>query len=108
MENQQQALTLPEEFRGLFWDCDFDDLSWQEHRDFIIRRVLASGTWKSVTWVRQQLGDAGLRSWLLQQQGRGLGRRRLRFWQLLLDLPREQVDVWLDDPTRQIWDRRVA
>lgn len=91
----------------LFWDYDFAALTWQSDGDLIIARVLAAGDWGAVSWLRSQLGDAALRRWLLQHRGTGLSPRQLRFWQLVLRLPRRQVDAWLQDEGRLAWDRRA-
>ena len=101
------SLELPDYVTILFWDYDVSALVWERHRSFIIQRVLSTGTLEAVTWLRSRLGDDALRSWLLQHEGRGLSRRQLRFWQLILDLPAQQVDAWLAEPARQIWEGRV-
>lgn len=99
---------LPASVRKLFWDTDVRSLHWGRHREAIIGRVLAIGTWADVTWLRRTAGDPALREWILRHEGRGLTPQQLRFWQLLLDLPRRQVDRWLRSESRQVWDRRAA
>lgn len=98
---------LPASVKKLFWDTDVRSLRWERHREAIIGRVLAVWTWADVTWLRKRIGDAALREWILQHEGRGLTPQQLRFWQLLLDLPRRQVDLWLRSESRQVWDRRA-
>ena len=48
---------LPASVRELFWDTDIRSLRWDRHRDAIIGRVLAAGTWADITWLRRQIGD---------------------------------------------------
>ncbi len=84
---------LPEMLRPLFWDCDFDQVSWRDHRDYVVRRVLSAGTWDAVCWLRAGLGDVALRQWIEQHEGRGLSSRQLRFWEVVLDLPPELVNA---------------
>lgn len=98
---------LPEALRPLFWDIEFDRLDWQEHHDFIIRRVLVSGSWKNVMGLRSALGDTALRDWMERQQGRGLSAQQLRYWQLILDLPEDQVTNWLRTNELRIWKEGV-
>jgi hypothetical protein len=100
------ASGLPPVLRPLFWDCDFSQLDWQTHRDFIVRRVLVEGDWDAVCWLRRELGDAGLREWILQHEGRALSPQQLRFWELILDLPKDEVDRWLQADARAIWEGR--
>lgn len=104
---EETEKALPASVKKLFWDTDTRSLRWDRHREAIIGRVLAVGTWTDVTWLRQRVGDAALREWILRHEGRGLTPQQLRFWQLLLDLPRRQVDLWLRSPSRQVWDRRA-
>lgn len=99
---------LPEELRGLFWEYDFDDLSWEEDRDLIFRRVLSDGPWEMVQWLQRRAGDPAVREWIREHRGRPLSREQLRFWQLILDLPDAEVDAWLKAREQDPWERRWA
>jgi hypothetical protein len=98
---------LPAQIRSLFWDLDPRELRWDRDQEQIIGRVLASGSWDSVTWLRKRAGDDAVREWIERHQGRGLSPRQLRFWELILDLPHRRVDEWLRSERRQVWDRRA-
>jgi hypothetical protein len=108
-QNSRSAHTdkLPVSLRALFWDYDFETLTWEDDRDLITARVLASGTWEAVIWLRSRLGDRALRDWIERYQGRGLSPQQLRFWELILGLPHRQVNAWLAASRRQIWDKRA-
>jgi len=97
---------LPEELRALFWDQDFDRLRWPEDADAVTARILAVGGFAAMAWLRRTVGDAGLREWIVRRQGRGIDGRRLRYWQIILDLPAAEVDRWLRAPGRRIWEAR--
>ena len=97
---------LPEQFRPLFWDYRFSQLSITKDRDLIIRRVLSSGSWDVVRWLRKELGDQELREWLIAHHGTGLTARQLRFWGLLYDLPARQVNQWVKTAQTGVWSRR--
>jgi hypothetical protein len=99
--------SLPALLRPLFWDYDFKTLTWDDDRDLIIARVLASGTWEAIIWLRARLGDQALREWIKHRCGRGLSPRQLRFWEVMLDLSHRQVNAWLQVEGRKIWDQRV-
>ena len=106
---KQRRLTgakLPRRLRPYFWDYAFARLSWHADRDLIIGRILAVGDWDSLRWLRRRLPDAELRNWLEQRRGAGLSNRQLRFWELILELPRRKVNAWLAKPGRQIWEGR--
>ncbi len=100
------ATRLPRSLRRLFWDYDFAQLKWETDTDLIIGRILSAGDWASVCWLRARLPRPALREWIARRRGAGLSARQLRFWELILDLPHSDVDAWLADPARQIWDGR--
>jgi hypothetical protein len=52
------------------------------------------------------LPDEELRQWLQRRRGAGLSSRHLRFWELILELPRREVNAWLAQPGRQAWEGR--
>ena len=95
---------LPALLRPFFWDYDFKTLTWEDDRDLIIARVLASGTWEAITWLRACLGEQALREWIEHHCGGGFSPRQLRFWELMLNLPHHQVNAWLRAEGRKIWD----
>ena len=94
---------LPKSVRTYFWDYPNIKLSLKSDRDLIIRRILTSGSWDSIKWLRKTIGDAYLRQWLIEHRGRGLTPRQLRFWALLLDLPTRQVNQWVRASQKMPW-----
>ncbi len=97
---------LPQSLREYFWDTPFDQLSWERDRDLVIRRVLTAGSWDTIFWLRRQAGDAALRDWLIAHRGRGLTGRQLRFWSLVLKVPRRQANAWVEAARSGPWSRR--
>jgi DNA-binding transcriptional ArsR family regulator len=102
----RSASPLPKSLREYFWDYPFEQLSWKADRDLIIHRLLSAGSWEAVTWLRKQTGDEALRQWLIDHRGRGLSARQLRFWSLILALPRKQTDAWVRAARAGAWSRR--
>lgn len=90
----------------LFWDVDFETLSWEGHRNFIIQRVLMHGSLAMLRWLREKIGDQALADWIVMHQGGGLSPRQLRYWELILDLPNTQVDGWVEARRESIWENR--
>lgn len=97
---------LPKDLKPLFWEYDFRQLSWEADSDLITSRVLASGDWKAISWLRQKMAPDVLRRWIVEHRGRGLDPPRLRFWELILGLPRRQVNEWLSEMRRDPWLHR--
>jgi hypothetical protein len=100
------ATRLPERLRPLFFDHRFALLTWESDADLVTGRILASGDWDAVRWLRRTLGDQALRAWLEDRRGAGLSSRQLRFWELVLDIPHAEVTAWIRDPGRQVWEHR--
>ncbi len=98
--------TLPPFLSQFFWDCDIKKLLWTENRDFIIKRILNNGNWDAVRWLRGEIGHEEIKLWLISHKGRGIDKRQLRYWEAMLSLSHEEVTMWLNDPTRRIWDDR--
>ena len=87
---------LPEVLRPLFSDYGFDRLEWPASRDLVIARILQNGGDDEIRWLRQCVSNADLGTWIREHQGGRLDPRRLRFWQLMLDLPEEEVTRWIE------------
>jgi hypothetical protein len=98
---------LPAQLHPLFWEYDPRKLRWPGDRDLVIGKVLAHGTWDHLRWLRATVSDADLRRFILRARGRGLSSPQLRYWELVLDLPTDEVNRWLSDPARRVWQGRV-
>lgn len=99
---------LPENMDSLFWEYDPQTLSLEHDRDLIIGRLLSAAGWDGLRWLLSQVGESALRDWIVSSRGRDLSPPRLRFLELLLDLPHSQVSEWLSEPGRRVWDGRAA
>lgn len=99
---------LPPSLRRFFWDQDFDRLRWPEDLEPVARRLLAAGDAEALAWLRGEVGDGLVRELIRKTRGRDLDARKLRYWQIVLDLPGAEVDAWLADPARRVWEERVA
>ncbi len=77
-----KRIPLPKKLSKLFWDYNFKSLSWREDKDFIIKRILQTGDWESIKWLRKTADELAIRSWIEDHHGRGSDSRRLRYWGL--------------------------
>lgn len=105
-QDEDNSAGVPEHLVDLFWEYDVSTLDWDEHREFIARRVLSHGNWEQICWLRAKLGDDALRRIIRKSEGKELSPRQLRLWELLLELPTQEVDRWLRDSSRKVWDHR--
>lgn len=99
---------LPKFLGPLFWDVDLSGLDAEMHRDFVIGRILSAGTLESIRWARSRYGDGALREWIVRHEGRQLSGPQLRFWETVIGLPNESVNLWLATAERRIWEGRAA
>jgi hypothetical protein len=97
-------MPLPDALTPFFWDCDFRALDGQRDADFVISRILASGTWDAIRWLRREYGDTQIRECIMQHRGRGLSSEQLRLWELLVGLPADAVNEWLSSVERRTWE----
>jgi hypothetical protein len=97
---------IPKHVRDLFWEYPKTALSWSDDAELVIQRVLESGQWDSVKWLLATTGYAWLKNWMLQHRGAGLDPKRLRFWQLALNLPEATVSQWISENASNPWQQR--
>jgi hypothetical protein len=107
MLDATNSSSLPRFVLDLFWDCDSSQIGWDTHRDFITKRVLARGGWTAIQWLRSQVGDDGLRRWIIQRRGRGFEPRQLRYWQTVLSIDPAEVDAWIAASAANPWFQRL-
>lgn len=108
MENHQETVDIPESFHHHFPEYDTGNLSWDADRPTIVLRLLQSGGLDAVRWLRGRMSDEELRAFLIDRDGRGISPRRLRFWGLVLDIPRARVDEWIEVARKNPWYRRTG
>jgi len=102
------ATALPRSVASLFWDYPERRLSLarDRDRDLVIRRILAEGGLQHMRFIRRRVGDEAIREVLLRSQARGLSPQRIRFWQLLLDVPTRVANAWVRSAPAGTWARR--
>ena len=94
--------------KPIFWDIDFTTLSWEENRDFIIKRILTQGDLEMIRWLRKFMGDQALTQWMLDHRGASLTPRQLRYWEIILNIPTPIVDQWIAAGSQSTWQQRSA
>jgi hypothetical protein len=105
--SDRSTAPLPASIKALFWDTASRSLRWDRDREQIMSRVLASGPWETVQWLRARAGDEAIRDWIERHEGRGLSPQQLRYWQLMLGISARRVNRWLRSDRRRVWDRRT-
>ena len=97
---------LPPELARYFWEYDPASLDLVRSRHTVIRRLLESGDWDATRWLIQNVSEDELRAFLVRRAGRGLTPKRLRYWGVILGLPRDEVTAWIRAQQQNPWARR--
>jgi Family of unknown function (DUF6922) len=97
---------LPAGLARLFWDYPGRSLSLDADRELVVRRVAGEGGLREIRLLRARVGDAAIREVIEQSSARGLSPQRIRFWQLLLDLPAQRSDFWVRRARQSTWAGR--
>jgi len=63
-----------------------------------------SGPLDAIRWLRRTYGDDMIRDWIIRHRGRQLSSQQVRFWETLIGLPADDVQQWLAEPTRRLWE----
>lgn len=99
---------LPRKLRPLFWELDTQALRWDADAGTILGRLLYEGGLEHVRIARSRFGDETIRNWIRHRRGRGLSPQRLRFWELILELPDGEADAWVRAARRSSWAGRTS
>ena len=83
-------MPIPDTFRVLFWDIDFDALDSERDRDTIVARIAEHGTDEAVRWLRKTYTDAQIGT-ALEARRSNLSRRTVNLWALWLGKPEDLV-----------------
>ena len=94
-------VALPRLLQPLFWDVDPARLQLPRDWPFVARRVLVAGGLREFRWLRKRLGDDRIREAILRSEGRGLSPARIRFYELIFDLPKARADAWVKAARRK-------
>jgi hypothetical protein len=108
LSRKRPGRALPGTLGRLFWDLPGKALSLDRDRDLVVRRVACEGGLREIRLLRARIGDAAIRAILERTQARGLSPQRIRFWQLLLELPARRADSWVRAAGQSTWGSRSA
>lgn len=76
------------EVARLFWDVDPESVDVEQHRDYVMERVMARGGWEAMRWLRRTYSREQLADFLLRKGSR-LAPRERAYWALIagVDIP---------------------
>jgi len=73
---------FPDDVSRLFWDVDPASIDLDQHRDYVLERVMTRGPWAAMKWLRATYSRDTLVDFL-QRRGDRLPPRDLAYWSLV-------------------------
>jgi hypothetical protein len=77
---------VPGELAWLFWDVDPSTIDLEQHRDYVLERVMTRGDWLAMLWLVDNFRNAELAEFL-RRRGDRLTPRDLAFWSVIAEVP---------------------
>lgn len=78
-----------EELMELLWDVDIATLDQDQHRQFLIERILRYGNPKSIRWLLANYRDTEIIA--VVKSGKNLDRKTANYWAIHYHIPKEEV-----------------
>lgn len=76
--------TTPLDDQVLFWDCDRSGLSLEEHKEFIIGRILEFGDLREIRWLFDNIDREEIKRLVFDDRKRRLSAMTINFWRTIL------------------------
>ncbi|HJX71681.1 MAG TPA: hypothetical protein VJ346_07010 [Bacteroidales bacterium] len=73
---------LPAEFQKYFWDCDFNELTFNKYPRFISERLLNYGDMDGVKWLLSLVSKDFLKE--MVKTSRNLNNKTRNYWNIIL------------------------
>jgi hypothetical protein len=91
--------SVPEEYFHLFWDVDLSKLDLDQHKSFIIERVLNMGDQQALAWLRRSFSEEMI--FRVVRESRRLTRKTALCWKNIYDLNEDEMRCFGTYSTRQ-------
>ena len=85
----------------LFWDVDKEDMNWEEHTQFIIKRILEYGTWSDFKLLKSKVGVQGIAD--AAKKMRTLDKRTLHYVALISDTDVKDYRCYTSKQSQKIY-----
>lgn len=101
---------IPEFLFPLFWEYEPENIHIVRHADFVMGRIMETGTWESMLWLRRTYSRERLISFLEKRGRRVLPPRELNYWALISGISREKREDWVMESRNKthVWGAKHA
>ena len=79
LKNNTKSLDL-----GLFWDVDKNDIDYDKHGKFVVKRVLAFGSKSDFDWVKTRYGLSFIKD--VVENTEFFSKKTQNFWRTIFNL----------------------
>ncbi len=83
-------IILPIELKKYFWDCDFAELDFSKHKNYILNRLLYFGDIYAIKFITNYISQDVIKTYLKQKGKLSLNISNLKFWEKLV----AHDDLW--------------
>jgi hypothetical protein len=90
VKQEVSEVIIPIEFKKFFWDVDFNALSLEKHKDFILERLLNYGSFSTFNWIFRIFTNEEVKHVLKKKGKRSLSKNSFYFWQKIA----EEKSLW--------------
>jgi len=77
----KKNVQIPDEFKKYFWDCDFNEITWEVYSFFITERILKFGNSESIEWLLNKINRNYIKSVL--KKSRNLDKKTINYWEII-------------------------
>jgi len=96
------TLKPPPSIARFFCEICWEDRIADEYPFYTVERLIENGNLEAVRWLRDRYGDNFVRKVVCRSKN--ISRRTARYWQVVLDIPEEEIqclsESWLNRPNR--------
>ena len=95
----REAIAPPANIQAFFPELRWEDSLADQYPFHVAERLLERGNSGAVNWVRARYGDEMIQDVL--KRSRNISRRIAGYWQIVLDIPQEEIRCLSESSTDQ-------
>lgn len=82
-------MKLPKFLKKYFWDVDFEEINFNDHKVYVLKRILEYGDEEAIRWMWKNFKIAEIKKTLCNF--RGYSQKSANFWACILGVKKEKV-----------------
>ena len=86
----RETKQIPPTLKKFFWDADFTKLTFPEHENYVLGKLMAYGDLASIHWILRSFDRGTVRRYLESKGKYALDKKSYLFWEKVLCME----DLW--------------